>query len=420
MALAGTLKDFGLPDIVQLIGLQRKTGTLHLKHEGETVHVIFESGNIVAAESSMARPSDRIGSALVMQGALTPEQLDAALEVQKQTMQRLGHVLIAEHIVSEDVLRKAVEAQLFQVVFRLFRWREGEYNFETQNTVDYERTGAVSLGADFILMEGIRMVDEWPIIERKIPSMASVFKRVVDASQVQAKSEADESLSGVLSGLGAGGAKMALSGDELLVFQAVDGKRSCQQIVETTPLHDFAVCRTLLDLMDRDLVALTDLKGSAERSGAGKKPGMAGLALMSLAILVSLFGVYRNLKSPFGVFGLPSLIQPLVNSALETRQIERLELADTRVRGFRLAQGRLPESLDELVTEGLAAKESIEGLRLKRTPGGYLLEASGPEAPIRVERSFIARGSAPSPAAEAAPAAAPSSSPAALAAAPKK
>src|SRR5262245_23354827 len=141
MALAGTLKDFGLPDIVQLIGLQRKTGTLHLKSGGETVKVIFESGNIVAAESSIARPSDRIGNALVMQGSITQDQLEQALAVQKQTMQRIGHVLLSEGMVSEDTLRKAVEAQLYQVVFRLFRWREGDYNFETQTTVDYERTG---------------------------------------------------------------------------------------------------------------------------------------------------------------------------------------------------------------------------------------------------------------------------------------
>src|SRR6185436_5711225 len=198
MALAGTLKDFGLPDIVQLIGLQRKTGTLHLKSGSETVKVIFEGGNIVAGESSMVRPSDRIGNALVTQGAITQEQLDQALSVQKQTMQRLGHVLISEHIVSEETLRKAVEAQLFQVVFRLFRWREGDYNFETQNSVDYERTGAVSLGADFVLMEGIRMVDEWPIIERRIPSMNSVFRKVVDPSQVVEKAGEVDGLDGIL------------------------------------------------------------------------------------------------------------------------------------------------------------------------------------------------------------------------------
>jgi len=404
MALAGTLKDFGLPDIVQLIGLQRKTGTLHLKTPGESVKVIFEGGNIVAAESSIARPSDRIGNALVTQGAITQDQLDQALTVQKQTMQRLGHVLIAEKLVAEDSLRKAVEAQLFQVVFRLFRWKEGDYNFETQATVDYERTGAVSLGADFVLMEGIRMVDEWPIIERRIPSMSSVFKRVVDASQVQAKGGQEdglEGLDGILSGVGGsgggGGGKLALSGDELLVFNAVDGKKTCTQLVESTPLHDFAVCRTLLDLMDRDVVALTDVKGSAASVKAGDTGGAAGKAFMAVALLAALFGVYRNLTSPFGVFGLPPLVQPAVNTALETRLRERLEFADARVRGFRLAYGRLPATMDELVSEGLATRASVDGIQLTASSKGYRVEMRGPDGPVGIERAFLVREAPPLP-----------------------
>ncbi len=392
MALAGTLKDFGLPDIVQLIGLQRKTGTLHLSTPGETVNVIFENGNIVAADSSMTRPSDRIGNALVTQGAISQEQLNQALSVQKQTMQRLGHVLISEQIVSEDMLRKAVEAQLFQVVFRLFRWREGEYAFETQATVDYERTGAVSLGADFVLMEGIRMVDEWPIIERKIPSMAAVFKKVVDPSQVTAKGGGEDELDSLLAGMSEkASSKLALSGDELLVFNAVDGKKTCQQIVESTPLHDFAVCRTLLDLMDRDVVALTDVKGSTTSSRSGGGVGSVGLALMAVAILAALFGAYRNLTSPFGVFGLPPLVQPAVNTAREARLIEKLEAADARIRGFRLAYGRLPASTDELVSEGLATKASVSGVSLVVSENGYRVEAQGPEGPLHIDRTFTAQ-----------------------------
>lgn len=395
MALAGTLRDFGLPDIVQLIGLQRKTGTLHLKHEGESVNVIFDNGAIVAAESSLGRPADRIGSALVTQGSITQEQLNQALAVQKQTMQRLGHVLISENLVSEDLLRKAVEAQLLQVVFRLFRWREGDYNFETEATVDYERTGSVSLGADFILMEGIRMVDEWPIIERKIPSMSAVFRRVVDAGQVQEKRGDDDGLDGLLSGVGDGGgaARITLSGDEMLVYNAVDGRRSCQQIVECTPLHDFAVCRTLLDLMDRDVVALTDLKGASGRTRTGARADAPGIAFMALAVGAALFGVYRNISSPFGVFGLPALVQPAVNTALNTKLRERLEALDGRVRAFRLAEGRLPSSPDELVTGGLSTRESIEGVKLIPSDTGYTLELRGPDSPVSIVRFFAVAGS---------------------------
>jgi hypothetical protein len=50
MALKGTLKDFGLSDIFQLIAHQRKTGVLYLEDRGKSVAVTFEDGKIVSAE----------------------------------------------------------------------------------------------------------------------------------------------------------------------------------------------------------------------------------------------------------------------------------------------------------------------------------------------------------------------------------
>ena len=50
MALKGTLKDFGIADILQLIGQQGKTGTLHLKAKDQEVDISFSEGAIVRAE----------------------------------------------------------------------------------------------------------------------------------------------------------------------------------------------------------------------------------------------------------------------------------------------------------------------------------------------------------------------------------
>ena len=44
MALSGTLKDFGIADIFQLIGQQQKTGVLHLTDRDEEVHVAIGRG----------------------------------------------------------------------------------------------------------------------------------------------------------------------------------------------------------------------------------------------------------------------------------------------------------------------------------------------------------------------------------------
>src|SRR3989442_5925081 len=94
MALEGTIKDFGLPDIFQLIGLQRKTGILTLNNEKDNVTVTFENGMVVMADQASKRLEDRLGSVLVKQGKLSKERLDEALQTQKATLQRLGHVLV--------------------------------------------------------------------------------------------------------------------------------------------------------------------------------------------------------------------------------------------------------------------------------------------------------------------------------------
>ena len=84
MALEGTIKDFGLPDIFQLIGLQRKTGLLTLTSETESITVTFESGMVVMADSSSKRLEDRIGNVLVKQGKLGQERLEEALDVRSR------------------------------------------------------------------------------------------------------------------------------------------------------------------------------------------------------------------------------------------------------------------------------------------------------------------------------------------------
>src|SRR5439155_9135603 len=232
MALEGTIKDFGLPDIFQLIGLQRKTGLLTLKNEKDQVTVVFENGMVVNAESSTKRLEDRLGNVLVKQGKLTKERLEEALGTQKQTLQRLGHVLTTQSYITAKDLRDALNVQVSQIVFKVFRWRDGEYHFAPTDTVDFDRENFTPLSADFILMEGIRMVDEWPIIEKKIPSMDIVFKPAVDLKSIEVGGGAEED---ALGGLGtsepkrqaaSSSNKIRLTAEEERIFRKVDGHRT--------------------------------------------------------------------------------------------------------------------------------------------------------------------------------------------------
>src|SRR4029079_9896973 len=178
----------------QLIGLQRKTGMLTLMSPDEQVVVAFENGMVVMADSSAKRLEDRLGNVLVKQGKLGKDRLDEALQTQKATLQRLGHVLTANNAITPKDLKDALQVQVSQIVFKVFRWRDGDYHFEPTETVDYDRENSVPMSADFILMEGIRMVDEWPIIEKKIPSFDIVFRPVVEQSMVEIAPEGGDAL----------------------------------------------------------------------------------------------------------------------------------------------------------------------------------------------------------------------------------
>jgi hypothetical protein len=57
-----------------------------------------------------------------------------------------------------------------QIVYRLFRWRAGKYQFAPMDHMEYDNEHFRPLSAETILMEGARMIDEWPILERRIKS----------------------------------------------------------------------------------------------------------------------------------------------------------------------------------------------------------------------------------------------------------
>src|SRR6266852_427213 len=177
MALEGTLRDFSLADIFQLIGLQRKTGVLTLSGKDDTVTVTFLDGKVVGADSGSHRLETRLGHVLMKSGMLTQDQLARALEIQKETLQRLGFILTHYQIISNDSLKQALQLQILQIVYRLFRWKDGEYHFSQETTIEYDRDNVVPISAESILMEGARMIDEWPIIEKRIRSTDQVFRR---------------------------------------------------------------------------------------------------------------------------------------------------------------------------------------------------------------------------------------------------
>jgi hypothetical protein len=428
VALEGTIQDFALPDIFQLIGIQRKTGVLTLTHEGDAVTIKFLKGNVVEADTASDSLESRLGSVLVRTGRITQAQLDEALEIQRNTLQRLGHVLVKRDYISPDELVDALRIQSSQVIYRLFRWREGSYHFDAVEELDYDQTHSTPISSETILMEGARMVDEWPIIERRIPNDKVILRRTEAAEELVREGTADETgptdigfpdgdddleidlgtghdLEPDLLGPETGDEAAAdvepgitLSSDERLVLEQVDGRRTVREIADLLTLPEFETFRTLSEMCTRRLVERVAAgQGTAEtpelRRGVSRLLGWLARAAIAALVILALAKLPTNRLTPWRWM----LASPATERLRMYAALSRLERIDEAVQVFYLDAGVFPDTLPLLVDYGYLDATALRdpwgrpyGFLL--SPGGYQLvghDADGERVPgLTVSRGF--------------------------------
>ena len=365
MALTGTLKDFGIAEILQLIGQQAKSGVLHLKNRNDEIHVLVSGGSVVSAEYAGRKSREKLGSLLVRAGLITQAQLQLALDAQKRTLRRLGDILMELGMVAKEELREMTALQTTETVYQLFHWKSGTYEFEP-GEVEYDRETVTPLRCESMLMEGFRQVDEWPMIRRKIPSTAVTFERMRELDLAQSKAAWNRQAAPAPEGEGDGEAS-ALGKNEWRAYELAVSGRTVERIADLSRLGEFEACKALFNLVNLGVlraVAPSRRSAAAEvgayardwqqklRQGASRLLATAviALALASLAFLVSERGMAED---PMGVRGFRDNRPEIF---LARYQLARIRAA---LEVYRLERGQYPEALPSLVEAGLLSPRDL-------------------------------------------------------------
>jgi hypothetical protein len=371
MALEGTLKDFALPDIFQLIGLQKKTGVLRLKNETDEVIIAFKDGLLVSADSKTRRLEERLGTRLVRSMLITEGQLHDVMEKQKQTLQRIGIVLVNEGVVRQEDLRQALEIQVTQVIYRVFRWDDGDYRFDQDAQIDYDRENFLPISAESILMGGMRVLDEWPIVEKVVRSMAAIYEKlpvsqpivVEGADEKDDDDDFDFSLAAAAPKDEGDGEKITLSAEEGAVYNLLDGQRTVEDLMYLGRLSDFDTCKAIYDLLNRALIRERTSTGGSSRGVVSSvlpqeaSPVVVG-SLIALIAALTLVGAAMFSMNPL------NRAYPIGFALADTQRQDQAATAtrlDHIVRALeaeRLASGdtRYPGDLEELVDSGFVRR----------------------------------------------------------------
>jgi tetratricopeptide (TPR) repeat protein len=231
MAIKGSLREASLPDVLQLLSMGKKTGCLSVTHRSNFGYIYFDKGKISYA--SIVNRRDRIGDMLVKAEKISSEQLQKAIDTQgKQRDKRIGDLLIELGFLSREELHQFVRVQIEEAVYLLFTWNEGTFNFEADVHPDRQDL-LVSINPESLLLEGARRVDEWSLIEKKIPSFDMVF----DADRKRLDSTG-----------------LPLSPEQQSILEQLDGTKDVAQLIEATGLVEFEVGKALYGLLTAGLI----------------------------------------------------------------------------------------------------------------------------------------------------------------------
>ncbi|KFA88158.1 DUF4388 domain-containing protein [Archangium violaceum] len=371
MALTGTLKDFGIADILQLIGQQQKTGVLYLKSKEQEVQVFFRDGNIVRAESVTRKKKDLIGNMLVRAELITEQQLESALETQKRTLKRVGDVLISTGAISAQKLKQMMQLQVTESLYGLFLWKAGTYEFK-QEEVQADSESITPLRAESVLMEGFRMVDEWPHVRKKISSEAMTFERLKELPAPNPKNKKqeeddfdaafDDAFSEEKKDENKGEFK-SIGSAERRVYELVAPGRDLRKLVDLSCMGEFETSKALVNLLNLEYIRAHHASGRASSVGAAnllvRVGGVVARAVVTVVVLAALGFVGSRLRPDtwdLGDDSASSFADPAAQRLLARAQRGRIEAA---LEVFRLEKGALPERLDVLVEVGLLQQEDL-------------------------------------------------------------
>lgn len=297
MALQGTLKDFGIAEILQLIAQQSKSGVLHLRSRDQEIHVAIADGSVVRAEYAGRRAREKLGNMLVRAGILGEDALARALEEQTRSLRRLGDILVGLKLLTADDLRQMTALQTTETIYQLFHWKTGTYEFEP-GAPDYDPATCTPLRAETLLMEGFRQVDEWPMVRRRISSPQMTFERL---RPLEGEGSAGRTVTvslgpavpdeSTFSGLRERSSEHSgLGQTERKVYTLADPGVPVERIVDRSRLGEFETCKALLTLANLGYLRPVE---PPRRSSAGK------LARYQLGRLRGALEVYRLEKGEY-------------------------------------------------------------------------------------------------------------------------
>jgi len=125
----GNLKEFSVGDLVQLLKLQKRTGSLDLDGTENQVTIYFKAGKMVDIFWRNRPDSKKLANTLIKNKLLTEKEAYLALGHQKKSIKRLGTILFTMGFVSKKDIVKALSVHTIEAIMGIASMVQGSFAF---------------------------------------------------------------------------------------------------------------------------------------------------------------------------------------------------------------------------------------------------------------------------------------------------
>ncbi len=335
VALNGNLRDFGISEVFQLIGQQRKTGTLRVRRGAREVELHFDEGRIVTAAPAEA-PGVAIGDMLVRCGVV-------AADVHRKARrgldpeQDLEDALVEAGALTSEELRATEDLLTRETLFDLLRWVDGSFHFVAQ-APHHRRPSDSLLPAEQVLMDGLRMVDEWSAFADRAPSPNTQLRRRGSLEEFRTSEAAQHSPN---------------PAQTEKIYLLVDGRSPLSRVVDLSRLGTFLATRIVVDLMRAGWIeAVNQRKRGLGAARAPRLPLRTVLANLLPLVLLGALALAVERPAPAPAASVISLERDLLLEAHQRFSAARMR---NLIEAYRLVQGEWPRQIQPLQLWAAAA-----------------------------------------------------------------
>ena len=354
MALSGSLREFALSEILQLLSSQRKTGSLRLTRGSDMRVVYLLEGRIASMRDRGYSEEDPLARFLRRVHRLSEEQLRGIASIHAESNRDLVDLLLNGRYIEREELAMLYERMVLDVLHEILAWEDGTYSFS--NVSPPESALSVSLSTESMLMEAVRRTDELRRYRAKLtdPSLVLGLKELPDPDA-------------------------ALGEDEKELFGLVDGRRALGELIHVAPFTDYEAYEALFRLIEAGWI---EIQGRRMPEQVAEDAPAARTKPTSWRTEAMLAGACALLVLVVQVLAWKSTARPRDGSG--TNVYAELGVRDVRaaLEAERARGGSYPHSLDALVEHGWLERSQLSpsGMKLAYHVDGdsaYVLEFAG-------------------------------------------